>query len=84
MNILGSKAFQFNGLDWQAVKRTIYRGIGGIILAIIPPLTDPAVHYTLTIKNHTFDYSVIVVVIGSAIVRAVEAYLTDNSSGSVS
>lgn len=80
MNPLGSQPFQFNGLDWQAVKRTIYRGIGGIILAIIPPLTDPNVHYTLSIKSHVFDYSWLVVIAGAGIVRAAEAYMSDNST----
>lgn len=80
MNILGSKSFHFNGLDWQAVKRTIYRGAGGIILAVIPSLISPTVQYTVVIKNHTIDYSWVVVIIGTAIVRAVEAYLSDNSA----
>jgi len=80
MNPFGSQPFQFNGLDWQAVKRTIYRGIGGIVLAVIPPLISPSVHYTFTIQNHAVDYSWVVVIAGAAIVRAVEAYLSDNTS----
>ncbi len=78
-NPLGSKPFSFNGLDWQAVKRTAYRGIGGVILALIPQLVSPDIHYTLTLAGHVIDYSVLVVVFGAAIVRAVEAWITDNS-----
>lgn len=79
MNPLGSKAFRFNGLDWQAVKRTAYRGLGGVVLALVPLFVSQDVHYTLEIGSHTIDYTVVVVVVGSAIVRAVEAWVKDNS-----
>lgn len=79
MNPLGSKSFQFNGLDWQAVKRTAYRGLGGIVLALIPQLVSSDIHYTFIFGSHTIDYSVVVVVAGAAIVRAVEAWVKDNS-----
>ena len=80
MNLLGSKTFQFNGLDWQAIKRTAYRGIGGVVLALIPLFVSSDVHYSFAVGAHTVDYTVVVAVIGSAIVRAVEAWLTDNSA----
>lgn len=79
MNPLGSQSFQFNGLDWQAVKRTVYRGLGGVLLALIPQLISSDVHYSVTIASHTIDYTVVIVVIGAAIVRAVEAWIKDNS-----
>jgi hypothetical protein len=79
MNPIGSKAFSFNGLDWQAIKRTAYRGIGGVVLTLVPQFISPNIHYSLTVVNHTIDYSLLVVIVGTSIVRAVEAFLKNNT-----